>query len=153
MFLLSIWLDIEKCALTKLQKQQFFFSFLLYLSCSLRCWVNQISMLFRTFSLQLEDIDTFQCSSESFPHWSHISGCVQNCQIYILMHDCWEKAHNYGTDSGQIFRTFSPQLENNNTLKSSSDSFAHTLRYVVNVENCRNNIEMYQCPPIAGRRS
>ena len=27
-----------------------------------------------------------------------------------------EKAHNYGTDSGQIFRTFSPQLENNDTL-------------------------------------
>ena len=44
-----------------------------------------------------------------------------------------EKAHTYGTDSGQIFRTFSPQLENNNTLKCSSYSFAHTLRYVVNV--------------------
>ena len=64
-----------------------------------------------------------------------------------------EKAHNYGTDSGQIFRTFSPQLENNDTLKCSSDSFAHTLRYVVNVENCQNYIEMYQCPPIAVRRS
>ena len=64
-----------------------------------------------------------------------------------------EKAHNYGTDLGQIFRTFSPQLENNDTLKCSSDSFAHTLRYVVNVENCQNYIEMYQWPPIAGRRS
>ena len=40
-----------------------------------------------------------------------------------------KKAHNYGTDSGQIFRTFSSQLENNDTLKCSSDSFAHTLRY------------------------
>ena len=63
------------------------------------------------------------------------------------------KTHYYGTDLGQIFRTFSPQLENNDTLKCSSDSFAHTLRYVNNVENCRNYIEMYQCPPIAGRRS
>ena len=64
-----------------------------------------------------------------------------------------EKAHNYGTDLGQIFRTFSPQLENNDTLKCSSDSFAHTLIYVVNVANCRNYIEIFQCPPIAGRRS
>ena len=63
-----------------------------------------------------------------------------------------EKAHNYGTDLGQICKTFSPQLENNKTLKFSSDSFAHTLRYMVNVENCQNYIEMYQCPPIAGRR-
>ena len=52
-----------------------------------------------------------------------------------------------------LFRTFSPRLENNDTSKCSSDSFAHTLRYVVNVENCQNYIEMYQCPPIAGRRS
>ena len=64
-----------------------------------------------------------------------------------------EKAHNYGTDSGKIFRTFSPQLENNDTVRYSSDSFAHTLRYVVNVENCQNYIEMYQYPPITGIRS
>ena len=64
-----------------------------------------------------------------------------------------EKEQNYGTDSGQIFRTFSPQLENNDTLKCSSDSFAHTLRYVVNVENCQNYIEMFQYPPIAEKRS
>ena len=62
-------------------------------------------------------------------------------------------SHNYWTDLGQTFRTFSPRLENNDTLKCSSDSFAHTLRYVVNVENCQNYIEMYHCPPIAGRRS
>ena len=64
-----------------------------------------------------------------------------------------EKAHNYGTDLGQIFRTFSPQLENNDTFKCSSDSFAHTLRYVVNMETCQNYIEMYHWLPIAGRRS
>ena len=37
-----------------------------------------------------------------------------------------------------LFRTFSPRLENNDTLKCTSDSFAHTLKYVVNVENCHN---------------
>ena len=51
------------------------------------------------------------------------------------------------------FRTFSPRLENNDTSKCSFDSFAHTLGYVVNLENCQNYIEMYQCPPIAGRRT
>ena len=45
-------------------------------------------MLFRTFSPQFEDIDTFQCSSDSFPHWQHILGCVQNCHNYISMYHC-----------------------------------------------------------------
>ena len=52
-----------------------------------------------------------------------------------------------------LFRTFSSQLGNNDTSKFSSDSFAHTLRYVANVKNCQNYIEMYQCPPIAETRS
>ena len=52
-----------------------------------------------------------------------------------------------------LFRIFSPRLENNDASKCSSDSFAQTLRYVVNVENCQNYIEMYQCPSIARRRS
>ena len=34
-----------------------------------------------------------------------------------------EKAHNYGTDLGRIFRTFSPQLENNSTFKFCSVMF------------------------------
>ena len=46
-----------------------------------------------------------------------------------------------------------PSPRNWRTTVHSSDSFAHTLRYVVNVENCRNYIEMYQCPPITERRS
>ena len=49
-----------------------------------------------------------------------------------------------------LFMTFSLRLKNNDTSKCSSDSFAHTVRYVVNVENCQNYIEKYQCPPIAG---
>ena len=35
-----------------------------------------------------------------------------------------EKAHNYGTDLGQTFRTFSPRLKNIDALKCSSDNFA-----------------------------
>ena len=90
---------------------------------TLRSWVHPSSMLFRTFSPGLEDIDTFQCSSDCFPHWPHISGCFQNCQNYILMYHCspiagkrfWKGTYlwdRFGTD----FRTFSPQLENNDTL-------------------------------------
>ena len=52
-----------------------------------------------------------------------------------------------------LFMTFSPWLENNDTSKCSYDSFAHTLIYVVNVENCQDYIEVYQCSPITGRRS
>ena len=121
-------------------------------------------MLFWTFSPLGEDNDTFQCSSDSFPHRPHISGCVQNCQNYISMYHCSPIVLQLqGESPGNLsricpivmclFRTFSLQLENNDTSKCSSDSFAHTLRYVVNVENCQNYIEMYQCPPIAGRRS
>ena len=59
-----------------------------HLCCTLRSWVQQIVMQFRTFSPQLEDNDTLKCSSDSFPHWPHISGCVQNCQNYISMYHC-----------------------------------------------------------------
>ena len=86
-------------------------------------------------------INTFQCSSDSFPHWPRISVCVQNCQNYIVLQsgaEGHEKAYDYGTDLGQSFRTFSPQLENNDAMKCSFDSFAHTLRYVVNVETWWN---------------
>ena len=78
-------------------------------------------------------------------HWCFISSpiagrrswkCVPNLSIIIC-----------------LFRTFSPRLEDNDISKCSSDSFVHTLRYVVNVENCQNYLEMFQCPPIAGRRS
>ena len=40
-----------------------------------------------------------------------------------------------------LFRTFSPRLENNGASKCSSDSFAHTLRYVVNVKTVRTTLK------------
>ena len=97
---------------------------------TLRSWVHRISMLFRTFSLQLEDIAAFQCSSDSFPHWPHISGCVQNCRNYISMYHCSPIAGEGPENLSGIcpvvmclFMTFSLQLENNDTSKCSSDSF------------------------------
>ena len=115
------------------------------ISCTLRSWVHQISMLFRIFYPGLEDIDTFQCSSDSFPHWPHISGCVQIWQNYISMSHCSPMRGECPENLSRIcpivmclFRTFSPQLENIDTTKCGSDSFAHTQRYVVNVENCQN---------------
>ena len=132
----------------------------IFISWTLKSWVNTISMLFRTFSPRLGDIGTFQCSSDSFQHLPHYSGVCKTPRTtfwYIIIlqsrGEGHEKAYNYGTDSEQIFRTFSPQLENNDTLKCSSDSFAHTLRYVVNVENCQNYIGISHYPPILGRRS
>ena len=102
-----------------------------YKSCTLRSWVHPILLLFKNFSRQLKDNDTCQCCSDCFPHWPHISGCVQNCRttfqcIVVLQ---WqgevpEKAHNYGTELGNFFRTFSPCLENNDTLKCSSDMWS-----------------------------
>ena len=74
--LIKLWHNVT------LKKKQF------YICCTLRSWVHLISMLFRTFYPRLEDIDTFQCNSDSFPHWPHISGFVQNCQNYISMYHC-----------------------------------------------------------------
>ena len=61
-----------------------------------------------------------------------------------------KKAHNYWTDLVQIFRTFCLRLEKNVTLKCSSEGFVHTLKHGVQVENCQNYIEVYQCPQSRG---
>ena len=49
-------------------------------------------------------------------------------------------------------RTFSPGLENNNTLKCWSGIFPWTLIYIIMLKNCQNNISMYGCSPIQGKR-
>ena len=131
-----------------------------WLNCTLKSWVHQIAMLFRTFSPGLEDFDTFQCSSNSFPHWPHISIVCKTVRTTLKCIVVFQ-LQGVGPENLSwirpivmcLFMTFFPWLENNNTSKCSSDSFAHTLRYVVNVENCQNYIDMYQCPPFAGRRS
>ena len=63
---------------------------------------------------------------------------------------------NHGTNifhSWHPFRTFSLRLENNNTLKCSSEIFLKTLRYVFIIEKCWNFISRYYCPLKAGKRS
>ena len=92
-------------------------------------------------------------------HIDHISQGV--CKIVRTTFQCIvvlqsqgegpEKAHNYGTDWGQILRTFSLRFENNDTLKCSSDSFAYTLRYWSMWKTVRTTL-MYHCSPIAGKK-
>ena len=57
---------------------------------------------------------------------------IQNCQNYIQcivvlqsQREGHEKNGKNGKDLEQIFRTFSPRLENNDMLKRSSDNFAY----------------------------
>jgi hypothetical protein len=52
-----------------------------------------------------------------------------------------------------LFRTISPGLENNDTLICRSDNFTTTLTFVVKLENCQNNISMYNCSPIQSEGS
>ena len=49
-----------------------------------------------------------------------------------------------------LFRTFSPGLEKNNTLKCWSGIFPLTLYYMVMLENCRNTISVHSFSPIQG---
>ena len=49
-------------------------------------------------------------------------------------------------------RTFSPGLENNDTLKFQSDNFPRTLANVVMLDDFQNNILMCGCSPIQERK-
>ena len=49
------------------------------------------------------------------------------------------------------FMTFSPQLETNNVLQCSSDSFPCMVIYILSVENCQNYISLHSCLPITRR--
>ena len=49
------------------------------------------------------------------------------------------------------FMTFSPRLETNVALQSSSDSFPHMVIYILFVDNCQTYISTHCCLPIAGR--
>ena len=51
-----------------------------------------------------------------------------------------------------LYRTFSPGLTNNHTLKFWSDNFSTTRIYVVKLEYCRNNLSMNVCSLIQGNR-
>ena len=48
--------------------------------------------------------------------------------------------------------TLSPGLENNQTLKCWSGIFPTILTYTSMLENCQNNISVYGCSPIQGKK-
>ena len=49
-----------------------------------------------------------------------------------------------------MFHDFSPQLEHNNIIQCSSDSFPRMVMYILFVENFHNLILMHSCLPILG---
>ena len=50
-----------------------------------------------------------------------------------------------------LFMTFSPQLETNDKLRCSSDSFPRMVTCILCVENVQNYILMHSCLSIAGK--
>ena len=48
--------------------------------------------------------------------------------------------------------TLSPRLENNHTFKCWSGIFSTILTYIIMLDNCQNNISVYDCSPIQGTK-
>ena len=104
---------------------------LFVICCTLRSWVHQIIILFRTFSPRLEDNDTLNCSFDNLPYWPYISGFLQKCQNYVLMNHCspiegkrsWKSVQNLSLFL-LILQVISPRLKNTDTLKCSSNNLA-----------------------------
>ena len=76
----------------------------------------------------------------------------------IIVHQSWGGPNKEKT-TGKIcpllstkIGTFSPGLENNDTLKCWSNNNPTTLTYVVRLENCLKNISINGCSPIKGKR-
>ena len=114
----------------------FFFKFiiiiLLLLCCTLRSRVHPILMIIRTFFRDWRTMIHFNVVLKVFHIYYISQGVCKNVRTTfqcIVVLQLWgegpEKAHKYGMDFGQIFWTFSLQLENNDTLICSSDSLAH----------------------------
>ena len=66
-------------------------------------------------------------------HTNIISGDQDLCQIVHILH--------FQILVPCMFRSVSPRLEDNDTLKCHSDHFAQTLRYLVIMEKCQNYIQ------------
>ena len=85
-------------------------------------------------------------------------GLMKNFRNYISIHGCspimGRRSWKVGKKRDRLRTDFQDlQLEIKDTLKFSSNIFASTLRYVVIMENCWNQISMYLYPLIAGKRS
>ena len=80
-----------------------------YLGPSLRDWRTLIHFNVVLTVFHIGHISQVVCKTVRTKFW-----CIIVLQLW---REGPEKAPNYGTDWGQIFRTFSPQLVNNDTLK------------------------------------
>ena len=114
----------------------------------------------RTVSSQLKDSYALKHISENFPYTKYVPPCITNCQNYIAMYPCSQIAGRSRKTIGKmcsvvflVFQTFSPQLENNNTLQWSFDNFTCMVTYILCIENCWNYTLMHSFLPLAGRLS
>ena len=123
---------------------------------------------FRTFYNSLPAIRGQQCNKMQFQQFSkhpiYVTVCVKLSELHFngqLFSNSGEKFLKSRRTMEQIctllftlfFSTFSPQLNNNDTSKCSSDSFPGIVTYMLLVENCQNYISLHRCPPIAGKLS
>ena len=60
----------------------------MYVCCTLRSWLHEISALIMTLSPGLEKNYTLERSSKSFPGMTSMSGCLENCQKHIPKSQC-----------------------------------------------------------------
>ena len=120
--------------------------------CTLNSLFHEIVIHSRTVCSRLGDNYASKCSSNNFQHTTYMSPCLENCQNHTLMFGCNPiPGIRFKKLVFLLFMTFSPQLETNNTLQCSSDSFPRMVTYILCVENCQNYIWTHSCLPIAGR--
>ena len=117
--------------------------------------------LFKLFSPGLENNHSLKCCLDTFPTFTYVRvvGKLADQQFNVsLFSNTGEKVLILFESRGQIcpivfllFKTYSPGLENNDTLQCWSHNFPTTLKYVVRSETCLNNISIYGGSPIKGK--
>ena len=125
---------------------------------TLRSRVHEGFSRFETVSTGLGDNYASKWGFDSFPHTKYMSQCVKNSQNHTLMLRFspisgrrFEKQGKLWDKVFLAFQTFSLGLEKNKASKCSSESFPHTVTYILCVENCQNHILTHSCFPIPGR--
>ena len=129
---------------------------------TLRSWLHEFSALIMTSSPGLENNDILEWSSNSFPGTTSMSGCLHNCQKYILKSCCSpiqgqgaKMCKNKGSNMSCTLaqkRVSSSRLENSETLKWICDRFPGTLTNLLFLENCWNSTPMYSFSPFQGTK-
>ena len=130
-----------------------------WVSCTLRSWVHKILSHYKTVSQRLGEICVSTCSSNSFPHTKYMStmrGKSSESHLDVSLFSnpqekVWKARKTLGPICSTVFMTFFPQLETNDALLCSSDSFPCMVMYILCVKNCPNYIWTHSCLTIAGR--